>query len=148
MPYAKIKLVTDACCHIPNAHLVGRSGEGFAACGVLILNEFDQTLAELCQYLGEKTVPQAEYGGLIFALERASEYSRGELEIWMDSELVVRQMNGNYALRKPHIKELYDKAKGLEGRYLGGVKYFHHPETASLAQRTHQLAEAEYRRHR
>src|SRR3990170_5785198 len=128
MPRQKIKVVTDACCHIPQAHLAGRIGRGFSACGVLFFDEFDQVLDELSQYLGEKTVPEAEYGALIFALERASEYSRGDLEIWMDSELVVRHMNGTYALRKPNLKELYDKVKILERRYLGGIKYFHLPE--------------------
>lgn len=148
MPKSRIKLAVDACCHIQNAHILGRVGKGFSACGVLVLDEFDGVLAELSAYLGELTVPQAEYSGLIFALDKGSEYSRGEIEVWMDSEFIVRQMNGTYALRKSHIKEFYDKVKSLEPRYLGGVKYFHHPRHSPLAQRADRLAEIEYQKHR
>lgn len=83
----------------------------------------------------------------IFALERASEFCRGEVEIWTDSELIVKHMSGDYALRKPHTKELFDKVKTLEPRY-SNVKYFYHPRTCSLAKKADKLANEEFRKHR
>ena len=143
----KLKIITDACCHIPNAHIRGRVGRGFSACGVLILDVQGQTVAELGKYLGEMTVPEAEFNALIFALDNAVNYTRNELEIWMDSELVVRWMNGDYRMHKVHIKPLFDEAKKLEGRY-DKVTYFHHPNTTPLAKQADGLANKEYEKFR
>lgn len=69
----KVKLVSDACVRPPK----GLSGWGHATCGILILDPNDDSLlAEKAFYLGEMTVPQAEYRGLIMALNEASQYSR------------------------------------------------------------------------
>ena len=66
----------------------------------------------------------------------------------MDSELVVRQLNGDYGIKSDNMKPLYDQVKNLERRFLKGVRYFHHPRTTKLAKRADQLAELEYRKHR
>ena len=142
MPRKKIKVVSDATCRIPNAHEKNHPSKGKAACGFLILDENDGVLFQGGSYLGEITVPQAEYQGLINALDKASEYSRGEVHVYMDSELVIRQMNGDYALKSENMKPLYHKVKTLEQRFLQGVKYFHHPRTAALAKQADKLADA------
>lgn len=150
MPRQKIKIVTDACCKIPNAHLP--SGlilrKGHSACGVLISDNEDNIISRHSKYLGEMTISQAEYEGLIFGLDKASAVCRGEVEVWMDSEFVVRQMNGDYGIKSDNMKPLYHEVKKMEQRFLKGVKYFHHPREAILAQKADQLANAELRRHR
>jgi ribonuclease HI len=146
MPLQKIKIITDACCKIPDAHILGRSKKGHSACGVVLLDQNDQTLNEVGKYLGEVTAPQAEYMGLIFALDKAGEICRGEVEVWMDSEFVVRQLNGDYGIKSENMKPLYHEVKTLEQRFLKGVKYFHHPRTSVLAKRANQIAEIEYRK--
>lgn len=54
------KIIVDATCKIPDAHKKGRAGTGKAACGVLIIDSDGQEF-EYSSYLGEKTVPQAEF---------------------------------------------------------------------------------------
>lgn len=141
------KIIVDATCKIPNAHLKGRAGVGKAACGVLIIDGNGQEY-EYASYLGEKTVPQAEFEGLIFALDKSCEILRRNqhVEVWMDSELVVKWMNKVYRLKKEHIKPLFDKACSLAQRF-DGVTYFHHPREATLAKRADSLAQAEYMKH-
>jgi ribonuclease HI len=138
------KIVVDATVRIPNANMPGRAKVGKAACGVVIIRTDGQVYEFSC-YLGEKTVPQAEFEGLIFALDKASEILRRNqhVEVWMDSELVVNWMNKTYKLKKEHIKPLFDKANALAQRFTS-VAYFHHPRTAHIAQRADQLARAEY----
>jgi len=148
MPRNKLKIVTDSCCKIASAHLPGRSSKGYAACGVLFLDEENQVISEHSQYLGEMTVPQAEYRGLIFALDKASGVCRGELEVWMDSEFVVRQLNGDYGIKSDNMKPLFHEVKALEHRFSKGVRYFHHPREAELAVRADQLANKELKKYR
>ncbi len=136
------KIIVDSCCKIPNAHIKGRRGRGKSACGVLFIDEAGNE-HEYSKFLGEMTVPQAEFSGLIYALDKATEHTRREVEVWMDSELVIKWMTGEYRMRKDHIKPLYDKAKSFELRYKK-VEYFHHPRTADLAKRVDILANQEY----
>jgi len=141
------RIVVDATCHIQAAHLKGRAGKGKAACGVLIIDANGEE-SEHSSYLGEKTVPQAEFEGLVFALDKASAILKRNqyVEVWMDSELVVKWMNKEYRLKKEHIKPLFDKANDLAQRF-EGVKYFHHSRESELAKRADKLARAKYEKH-
>lgn len=142
---SKAKIIVDARCQIQNAHIAGRIGRGKAACGVLIIDERGNEY-ELSKYLGELTVPEAEFNGLIFALEETSAITRYDVEVWMDSELVIKWMRGEYRLKKPHIRPLFDQAKIKADRFKN-VEYFHHDREAPLAKRAHALAKAEYEKH-
>lgn len=136
---SRIKCICDACCHVPNANIKGRSGMGKAACATLVLDANHQVLGEHAEYLGETTTPQAEFRAVLLALEHTVDHTRGEVDIWSDSELVVKWMNGDYKIHKAHIRPLFDQAKSLELRY-HGVRYFHHSRTAPLAQQAHAVA--------
>jgi len=141
------KIYVDARCHIANAHLKGRSGYGKSACGVLIIdtngNEY-----EFSKYLGDKTVPEAEFEALVYALDKASEVlpRNQNIEVWMDSELVIKWMNKEYRLKKQHIKPLYDQAYTLSQRFTN-VKYHHHSRDSVFAKRADRIAEIEYKKH-
>jgi len=141
------RIYCDACCHVPNAHLKNRIGYGKSACGVLIVDDKNNT-SEFSKYLGDKTVPEAEFEGLLFALDKASEVLKRNhlVEVWMDSELVVKWMNKEYKLHKPHIKPLYDQATTLSQRF-AGIKYYHHSRESEFAKRADQIAEKEYKKH-
>jgi ribonuclease HI len=143
--YKKIKIACDACCHKPNAHL-GNVGKGKSAGGAVFVDDSGNMVSEHGTYLGEMTPPQAEYSTLIYAMDKAAEICRGDIEVWMDSEFVIRQMNGDYGIRSANMKPLYDHVKQLEGRFTS-VKYFHHSRTTTLAKKADQLAEQEYKRH-
>jgi ribonuclease HI len=141
--YEKLKIVCDASCRIPKANVPGRIGKGKSAAGVIFLDDKDIIIEATGSYLGEMTPPQAEYNALIKALDGASQFCRKNLEIWLDSELVVKHLTGEYALKSENIKPLYDQVKALEKRFVGKVEYYHHPRTAKLAKEADKLANQE-----
>jgi ribonuclease HI len=138
----KAKIIVDACCHIPNAHLKGRAMRGKSACGILVIDEKGIEY-EFSKYLGEMTVPQAEFNGLVFGLDQASGVSRWNVEVWMDSELVVKWMTGEYRMKKEHIRTLFDEANRLTQRFKS-VEFYHHNRDSALAKRADALANIEY----
>jgi len=84
-----------------------RGNPGPAALGVVIGDK------EYSEYLGEMTNNQAEYHAVIFALKKAKHLLGGkkakesEIEIRMDSELVVNQLLGRYKIKEPELKPLF-----------------------------------------
>ncbi len=141
--YKKLKIICDATCRIPNAHLPGRVSKGKSACGILFFDENDNLIQELSFYLGELTPPQAEYNGLIKALDSASGLCREDIEVWLDSEFVVKQLSGDYGIKSGNMKPLYDQVKTLERRFIKGVNYYHHPRITKLAKQADRLANME-----
>lgn len=137
----KTKVYVDACCQIPNANIKGRIGIGKCACGVYVIDKYGNT-TEYSKYLGEMTVPQAEFNGLIFALDKVTDVTREEVEIWMDSQLVIKWMNKEFRMKKEHIKPLFDQALMLSQRYKS-VEYFHHPRTTVNAKKADAIANNE-----
>ncbi len=97
------------------AHVDGgaRGNPGPAGYGVVIEDHTGHRVAELSQYLGLRTNNYAEYMGLLAALRYALEHGYGALEVVSDSELLVRQINGQYKVRHPVLLELYQQAKAL-----------------------------------
>ncbi|MDR3643185.1 MAG: ribonuclease HI family protein [Candidatus Doudnabacteria bacterium] len=85
-----------------------RGNPGPAGIGVVIRNAENQIIAEHKQYIGEATNNVAEYKALILALSEALAHSPTPLalEIRMDSELIVRQMQGRYKIKEPTLKLL------------------------------------------
>lgn len=90
-----------------------RGNPGPAAYGVVIRNSKGEVLAELSEYLGLQTNNFAEYSGLLAALEFAVRQKYPALKIYSDSELLVRQMHGQYKVKNPTLQELFARAKAL-----------------------------------
>lgn len=90
-----------------------RGNPGPAAYGVVIRNAQGQVLAEWGEHLGVQTNNVAEYSGLVAALEYAAREKYPSLKVLSDSELLVRQMRGEYKVKNPALKELYDRAQAL-----------------------------------
>jgi ribonuclease HI len=97
------------------AHVDGgaRGNPGPAGYGVVIADQAGRPLARLSRYLGHRTNNYAEYMGLLAALEYALEHGPRALQVASDSELLVRQINGHYKVRSPHLKELHAQAQSL-----------------------------------
>ncbi len=89
-----------------------RGNPGPAGTGVVISND-EAVLEAFGAYLGVRTNNQAEYEALLAGLERAAKHTDDELSVIMDSELIVRQMNGQYKVKSPELKKLHHQAKAL-----------------------------------
>ena len=102
-----------------------RGNPGPAAAGVVIRTTDDQTvLHEAGTFLGQATNNVAEYSALLAGLKAAVALGAGEAEVFSDSELLVRQMNGQYRVRNAGLKGLYEEARALAGK-LGRVEVHH-----------------------
>lgn len=88
-----------------------RGNPGPAGYGVFIQGEDGVALAELSDFLGVKTNNVAEYSGLLAALEWALANNARELRVVSDSELMVKQMKGQYRVKSPELLPLYEEAK-------------------------------------
>ena len=90
-----------------------RGNPGPAGYGVHILDADGNTLAELVGPLGRATNNVAEYSGLIAALQWTVDHGHRRLRVRMDSELVIKQMRGEYKVKHATMQELHADAKRL-----------------------------------
>jgi ribonuclease HI len=103
----------------PAAYLIAyidggaRGNPGPAGYGVVITDHKGQKIATLSEYLGHQTNNYAEYSGLLAALRFAVEHPIGALKVISDSELLVKQLRGEYKVRNPALQELYSQARQL-----------------------------------
>ena len=91
-----------------------RGNPGQAGAGI-VLDSGGENVLYQGEYLGKATNNEAEYRALILGMKIAERQGCWELEIHSDSELLVRQMRGEYRVKNPRLQELYFQAvKGLE----------------------------------
>jgi len=76
-------------------------------------------LSSVSQRIGWATNNQAEYRAIVAALEEASRLGAKQVEIRMDSELIVKQINGEYRVKKATLKPLYQQVKQQQGSLEG-----------------------------
>jgi ribonuclease HI len=99
-----------------------RGNPGPAAYGYVLEAEDGTVLDARGETIGVATNNVAEYRALIAGLEKAVELGIGELEVVSDSELLVKQMQGEYRVKNEALRELNDEANSLEQK-LGRVRY-------------------------
>lgn len=111
--------------HHAKANIDGgsRGNPGPAAYGFVIQLPGQEPI-EQCEMIGEATNNVAEYTGLIKVLERAKELAVAELDLFSDSELLVKQMRGEYRVKNPDLKQLYDRAQALS-RHFDRLNFSH-----------------------
>lgn len=83
-----------------------RGNPGPSAIGVVLFKN-DDIIAEISRYIGETTNNQAEYQALIDGLQEARAHKITQLKCYLDSELVVRQINGEYKVKNPELRIKY-----------------------------------------
>ena len=88
-----------------------RGNPGPAAVGVVISNPDGSVVEELAATIGRATNNVAEYRALLRGIERARELGATELELIGDSELVVRQVRGEYKVKDPGLKPLHAEVR-------------------------------------
>jgi probable phosphoglycerate mutase len=101
-----------------------RGNPGPAGYGVRIEGADGSLVDELHAGLGIATNNVAEYNGLLAALRYAVEHGHRELRIKADSELLVKQMRGEYRVKHPGLQPLHQQARDLASR-LGRVTFEH-----------------------
>jgi ribonuclease HI len=101
-----------------------RGNPGPAAYAYVLESEDGEVLAARGETIGVATNNVAEYGGLVAGLEKAIELELTEVEVVSDSELMVKQMRGEYRVRNEALRELSLRA-GRLARQVGKVSYRH-----------------------
>jgi ribonuclease H / adenosylcobalamin/alpha-ribazole phosphatase len=99
-----------------------RGNPGPAAYGYVLETDDGQLLAAHGEAIGTATNNVAEYRALIAGLEKAVELGVDELEVISDSELLVKQMRGEYKVKNEALRDLWTEAGGLADA-LGSVRY-------------------------
>lgn len=94
-----------------------RGNPGPAAGGAVVFDEDGRKLAELGKYLGKATNNQAEYTGIIIGLQKAHELGIDELQVCLDSELAVKQLNGEYRVKNLELQKLFVEVWNLKQHF-------------------------------
>ena len=122
----KIRIYTDG---------ASRGNPGPAGIGVLIQDENEQPIKKIRRFLGTATNNVAEYTALIEGLEAVKKLKPRHLEVFSDSELVIKQMKGEYQVRNPNLFPLYQRAKVL-------MNHFHTIQFYSIPREMNRAADA------
>ena len=97
-----------------------RGNPGPSGYGVSIEDAAGHPIADLSEFLGVKTNNFAEYSGLLAALEYALAHGYPQMRVIADSELMVKQMKGQYRVNSPELRPLWEEAK----RRVAGLERF------------------------
>jgi len=90
-----------------------RGNPGPASYGVVIRDPRGGVVAKLKKYIGRTTNNVAEYYGLIAALDYAQQHGIRALRVESDSELLVRHMRGQYKVKSPELRPLFERARKM-----------------------------------
>jgi ribonuclease HI len=115
-----------------------RGNPGPAAIAFLILSEKGQVLMANSRYVGSRTNNQAEYEALIAALESAVKLQAQEVVCHLDSELVAKQVTGEYSVKNSELRKLWNKVIELN-RNFKKVSFISVPRTNRQIQKADAL---------
>ncbi|MEW6526765.1 MAG: ribonuclease HI family protein [Spirochaetota bacterium] len=101
-----------------------KGNPGPAGIGIVIYDADDRLVGKVSTYIGKKTNNQAEYTALLRAIQLALYFKTKTLKIRSDSELVVRQLSGEYQVSNTNIKKLYERVIELK-KQIPNVKIEH-----------------------
>lgn len=96
-----------------------RGNPGPAGAGYAIFGPDDRLIEKDARAMGRRTNNEAEYEALIWAIQRAKRITQGVVRFHSDSELMVRQVNGVYQVRKEHLRQLVEKVKAEAAGFRG-----------------------------
>ena len=119
-----------------------RGNPGPGAVGVIVREE-GEILTKASEFLGMNVTNNvAEYEGLIKALELASKITKDEVTCVLDSELVVKQLLGEYKVKQPHLMELFLKVQKQQENFKK-IKYLHSSRWDKFQQMADELVNYE-----
>jgi len=94
-----------------------RGNPGPGAVGVVLENEKGEAVYELSKYIGECTNNEAEYVALWTGLQMAASKEVKKIKVFVDSELVVKQVNGEYKVKNARLKKMSQRVKSLMSNF-------------------------------
>ncbi|MDD2515776.1 MAG: ribonuclease HI family protein [Candidatus Gracilibacteria bacterium] len=116
----KLKVYTDG---------GARGNPGSAGLGVYITDEKGNPVEKRYKSLGVMTNNQAEYSGAFFGVKRAIELGATEIELFMDSELVIKQLKGEYKTKNLDLKKIQQELGEILSFWKGKIDFTHIPRT-------------------
>ncbi len=117
-----------------------RGNPGPAAYAFLFVRDGSVTVEESC-FIGTATNNTAEYSAIIAAVRRAEESRDTPVVVYSDSELVIRQINGQYRINQPHLAELRAGLARLESQF-SSITFRNVPRENPLIRRCDELCNA------
>jgi len=117
-----------------------RGNPGPAGVGVVLRAADGTPLVTLGRFIGRATNNVAEYKALITALEQARELGAKRVKVLGDSELIVKQMRGEYRVKNPDLRVLYDEAQDLFHSFDAATIDHNYREDNSLADKLANMA--------
>ena len=124
----------------------GSRGNPGPSAYAIVVTKDDRIIHEHTEFLGTNTNNYAEYRGLIAAISKALELKENDVEFVMDSELVIKQMRGEYKVKSDNIMELHKDAKALSS-LIPNVRFTHVRRENRFVSRADALLNAEMDRH-
>jgi len=101
-----------------------RGNPGPAGIGAVVFDEKDEILSTHKKYIGETTNNQAEYKALILGLEEALKLKPQEVECFLDSELVVKQVRREYKVKNKELAKRFVEVWNLSQKFQK-ITFFH-----------------------
>jgi ribonuclease HI len=109
-----------------------RGNPGPSGAGAVLVEPGGQVVARLGKFLGHQTNNYAEYMGLLLGLKHAKALGAKEIEVFADSELLIRQLGGRYQVKSLSLRPLYEEAVKLLNDF-SRVKLVHVPRAMNAA---------------
>ncbi|NTX12652.1 ribonuclease HI family protein [Myxococcus sp. CA056] len=103
-----------------------RGNPGPAGAGAVVTDPEGHVVARLGRFLGTQTNNSAEYQGLLLGLKHAKSMGAREVDVYADSELLIRQLGGQYQVKSMTLRPLFEEARRLLGLFTK-VKLHHIP---------------------
>ena len=117
-----------------------RGNPGPSAAAAVIQDNTGEVLATAAEYMPHATNNQAEYKAILIGLEKAKELGVEEVEMFMDTELAVKQLNGEYKVKNAELAKLFVKIWNLTHEFkkvsFTHVKREHNKEADALVNKT------------
>ena len=123
MEHKEIQIFTDG---------GARGNPGPAAAAAVLQTQDGEVIATAAKYMGHATNNQAEYTAILIGLEKAKEIEAEVVEMFMDTELAVKQLKGEYKVKNPALAKLFVKVWNLSHEFKK-VSFTHVPREHNKA---------------